>query len=57
MTSLLRELLSHSKFWTLSPVFLIVALESSAFLGLLFPGEAVALAAGGAHLAAVGSTK
>ncbi len=46
MTSLLRELLSHSKFWTLIPIFLIVALESSAFLGLLFPGEAVALAAG-----------
>lgn len=46
MTTILHELLSHSKFWTLVPIFLAVALESSAFLGLLFPGEAVGLAAG-----------
>jgi membrane protein DedA with SNARE-associated domain len=43
---MLQELLRHSGSWLLVAVFLIVALESSAFLGLLFPGEAVALVAG-----------
>ena len=32
--------------WALVPIFLVVTLESSAFLGLLFPGEMVALIAG-----------
>jgi membrane protein DedA with SNARE-associated domain len=32
--------------WSLVPIFLVVTLESSAFLGLLFPGETVALIAG-----------
>jgi len=45
MTPLLQGL-SHSGVWPLAAVFVVVTLESSAFLGLLFPGEAVALAAG-----------
>src|SRR5260370_10340451 len=32
--------------WGVVPIFLVVTLESSAFLGLLFPGEMVALIAG-----------
>src|SRR5713226_6715427 len=32
--------------WALVPIFLVVTLESSAFLGLLFPGEMVGLIAG-----------
>ena len=32
--------------WALVPIFLVVTLESAAFLGLLFPGEMVALIAG-----------
>jgi undecaprenyl-diphosphatase len=52
MTGVLQELQSHSGAWPLIVIFSVVALESSAFLGLLFPGETVALAAGA--LAAAG---
>jgi hypothetical protein len=38
--------LSYSGPWALAVIFLVIALESSAFLGLFFPGEAVALIAG-----------
>lgn len=52
MTSLLHELLGFSQWWFLAAIFLFVALESCAFLGLVIPGETAALAAGA--LASVG---
>ena len=42
----LQGFLSSAGAWALVPIFLVVTLESSAFLGLLFPGETVALIAG-----------
>jgi membrane protein DedA with SNARE-associated domain len=42
----LQGLLGSVGAWALVPIFLVVTLESSAFLGLLFPGEMVALIAG-----------
>jgi membrane protein DedA with SNARE-associated domain len=38
--------LGHWGVWALAAAFIVVTLESSAFLGLLFPGETVALAIG-----------
>jgi undecaprenyl-diphosphatase len=46
MIAALQGFLSTAGAWALVPIFLVVTLESSAFLGLLFPGEAVALIAG-----------
>src|SRR5260370_7717022 len=44
--SALQGFLGSVGAWALVPIFLVVTLESSAFLGLLFPGEMVALIAG-----------
>lgn len=41
-----RSVLNYLGPWALGPIFLVVALESSAFFGLFFPGEAVAFIAG-----------
>ncbi len=41
-----QSLLDYLGPWALVPVFLIVALESSAFFGLVFPGETVGFVAG-----------
>src|SRR5712691_2878458 len=46
MIAALQGFLSSAGGWALVPIFLVVTLESSAFLGLLFPGEMVALIAG-----------
>jgi membrane protein DedA with SNARE-associated domain len=46
MIAALQSFLSSAGAWALIPIFLVVTLESSAFLGLLFPGEMVALIAG-----------
>jgi len=46
MIAALQRFLSTAGVWALVPIFLVVALESSVFLGLLFPGETVALIAG-----------
>ncbi len=46
MIATIQRLLGNTGAWALVPIFLVVTLESSAFLGLLFPGEAVALIAG-----------
>ena len=46
MIAVLLGFLSYSGPWALVVIFLVIALESSAFLGLFFPGEAVALIAG-----------
>ncbi len=46
MVGVLQGFLSSAGAWALVPIFLVVTLESSAFLGLLFPGEMVALIAG-----------
>ena len=53
MIAALGRFLSGAGTWALVPIFLVVMLESSAFLGVLFPGEAVALIAGA--LAATGA--
>jgi membrane protein DedA with SNARE-associated domain len=42
----LQSFLVGAGVWALVPVFLIVTLESAAFVGLMFPGEAAALIAG-----------
>jgi membrane protein DedA with SNARE-associated domain len=46
MIAAIQGFLSSAGVWALVPIFLVVTLESSAFLGLLFPGEMVALIAG-----------
>src|SRR6266851_1245553 len=46
MIANIQHLLSSAGAWALVPIFLVVTLESSAFLGLLFPGEMVGLIAG-----------
>jgi undecaprenyl-diphosphatase len=46
MIAALQGFLSSAGAWALVPIFFVVTLESSAFLGLLFPGEMVALIAG-----------
>jgi undecaprenyl-diphosphatase len=46
MIAAIQGFLSSVGAWALVAIFLVVALESSAFLGLLFPGEMVALIAG-----------
>jgi membrane protein DedA with SNARE-associated domain len=53
MTAVLHELLGHSQWWYLAAIFMVVTLESCAFLGLVFPGETAALAAGGVGSAGV----
>jgi membrane protein DedA with SNARE-associated domain len=46
MIATIQGFLSSVGAWALVPIFMVVALESSAFVGLLFPGEMVALIAG-----------
>jgi membrane protein DedA with SNARE-associated domain len=46
ITAFLHWLPSQASLWPLFAAFVVVTLESSAFLGLFFPGETVALAAG-----------
>jgi membrane protein DedA with SNARE-associated domain len=46
MTAIVEALLGHAGVWLLVAAFAIVMLESSAFLGLIFPGETVALLVG-----------
>ncbi len=46
MIAALQGFVGTAGAWALLPIFLVVTLESSAFLGLLFPGETVALIAG-----------
>jgi membrane protein DedA with SNARE-associated domain len=46
MLATVETFLRHSGSWALLPIFLVVALESSAFLGLLCPGETAGLIAG-----------
>jgi len=46
MIAALEGLLAHAGIWALVTIFLVVSLESSAFIGLLFPGEVAALIAG-----------
>ncbi len=46
MIAALEALLAHGGIWALVAIFLVVALESSAFIGVLFPGEVAALIAG-----------
>ncbi len=46
MIATLEALLAHAGIWALVAIFLVIMLESSAFLGLLFPGEMAALIAG-----------
>src|SRR5216683_3933356 len=46
MIAAIQGFLSSVGAWALVAIFLVVALESSVFLGLLFPGEMVALIAG-----------
>jgi membrane protein DedA with SNARE-associated domain len=46
MTAILHGLLGVSQWWFLAAIFIVVMLESCAFLGVVFPGEAAALAAG-----------
>ena len=46
MIATLQALLAHAGIWALVAIFLVIMLESSAFIGLLFPGEMAALIAG-----------
>lgn len=46
MTAIVQTLLGHSGAWLLLATFAVVMLESSAFLGVIFPGETVALLVG-----------
>jgi len=46
MIATLEALLAHVGIWALVAIFLVIMLESSAFIGLLFPGEMAALIAG-----------
>jgi membrane protein DedA with SNARE-associated domain len=46
MIATIQGFLRSAGAWALVPIFLVVTLESSVFLGLLFPGETVALIAG-----------
>jgi membrane protein DedA with SNARE-associated domain len=46
MTAIVQTLLGHSGVWLLLVAFAVVMLESSAFLGVIFPGETVALLVG-----------
>ena len=46
MIATLEAMLAHAGIWALVAIFLVIMLESSAFLGLLFPGEMAALIAG-----------
>ncbi len=46
MIATLETSLAHAGIWALVAIFLVIMLESSAFLGLLFPGEMAALIAG-----------
>jgi membrane protein DedA with SNARE-associated domain len=46
MIATLERLLVHYGPWALLPIFVIVVLESSAFVGLIAPGEVTALIAG-----------
>ena len=46
MIAALEASLVHAGSWALVAIFLVIMLESSAFLGLLFPGEMAALIAG-----------
>lgn len=42
----IRGVLDYLGPWALAPIFVVVVLESSAFFGVLFPGEVVAFIAG-----------
>ena len=46
MIAAVENFLSQSGPWSLVVIFLVIALESSAFLGLVFPGEMMAVIAG-----------
>ena len=46
MIAAVQSFLTQSGPWALVVVFVVVALESSAFLGLIFPGETIAVIAG-----------
>lgn len=46
MIATLQALLADAGIWALVAIFFVIMLESSAFLGLLFPGEMAALIAG-----------
>jgi membrane protein DedA with SNARE-associated domain len=46
MLAAVEGFLAQSGPWALVVVFIVVALESSAFLGLIFPGETIAVIAG-----------
>ncbi|MBF6561115.1 MAG: VTT domain-containing protein [Candidatus Binataceae bacterium] len=46
MIATLEAWLAHAGIWALVAIFFVIMLESSAFIGLLFPGEMAALIAG-----------
>src|SRR5229473_2976634 len=46
MIAAFQHILTEAGPWALVVVFVVVALESSAFLGLIFPGETIAVIAG-----------
>lgn len=46
MITEIEAVLHHAGPWALALIFVVVMMESSAFLGLLFPGEVAALTAG-----------
>jgi membrane protein DedA with SNARE-associated domain len=46
MIATVQDLLRSAGAWSLIPIFIVIALESSAFVGMLFPGEMAALIAG-----------
>lgn len=46
MTIDVQNFLVGAGCWALAPIFLVITMESTVFLGLLFPGEMVALIAG-----------
>ena len=46
MTIDVQDFLVGAGCWALAPIFLVITMESTVFLGLLFPGEMVALIAG-----------
>ena len=46
MVAAVENFLSQAGPWSLVVIFIVIALESSAFLGLVFPGEMVAVIAG-----------
>lgn len=53
VTAAIDGILHHAGPWALALIFVVVMMESSAFLGLLFPGEVAALIAGAMAAAGV----